>query len=58
MSAHVLLNLLNKLRKSNKKRDLLSFFCFFATSLMYTGKRKLDFMYHMTLKSLINHIFA
>ena len=35
MSAHVLLNLLNKLRKSNKKfKACLAFYRFFATSLI------------------------
>ena len=34
MSDLVLLNLLNKLRKSNKMRGLLSIYLFFATSLI------------------------
>ena len=37
MSAHVLLNLLNKLGKGDKMRGLsniLSFICFFTTSLI------------------------
>ena len=34
MSAHVLLNLLNKLRKRDKMRGLLSIYLFFATSLI------------------------
>ena len=32
MSAHVLLNLLNKLRKRDKMRGLLSFLSLFSTS--------------------------
>ena len=34
MSAHVLLNLLNELRKRDKMRGLRSIFLFFATSLI------------------------
>ena len=34
MSAHVLLNLLNELRKRDKMRGLPSIFSFFATSLI------------------------
>ena len=34
MSAHVLLNLSNKLGKSDKMRGLPSILCFFATSLI------------------------
>ena len=34
MSAHVLLNLLNKLGKSDKMRGLLSILSLFATSLI------------------------
>ena len=38
MSAHVLLNLLNKMRKSNTVQGLL-----------ITGAQMLDFFYYMTL---------
>ena len=51
MSTHVLLHLLNELRK----RDYL----FFATSLINfnnTGAQILDSIYHMTLKMLKNDI--
>ena len=34
MSAHALLNLLNKLGKNDKMRGLLSIYHFFATSLI------------------------
>ena len=34
MSAHVLLNLLSKLRKIDKMRGLSTFYFFFATSLI------------------------
>ena len=34
MSAHVLLNLLNELRKSDKMRGLSSVYYFFATSFI------------------------
>ena len=34
MSAHVLLNLLNELGKSDKMRGLLSIYLFFPTSLI------------------------
>ena len=34
MNAHVLLNLLNKFGKSDKRRGLPSFYYFFATSLI------------------------
>ena len=34
MSAHVLLNLLDELRKSDKMRGLSSIYLFFATSLI------------------------
>ena len=52
MSAHVLLNLLNELRK----RDKCAFYRFFATSIINsinhnTGARMLHSIYHMTLKS-------
>ena len=43
MSAHVLLNLLNKLRKSDKMQGFHN-----------TGAGMLDSIYHMTLKLLKN----
>ena len=61
MSAHVLLNLLNKLRKSDKMRGLPSILSLFRKELNKfnnTGARMLDSIYHMTLKLLKNHIFG
>ena len=51
MSAHVLLNLLNELRKRDKMRGLPSFYIFFAASVNsnITGARMLDSIYHVTL---------
>ena len=59
MSAHVLLNLLKELRKSDKMRDLpsiLSFFCNEFKKLNNTGAPILDSIYHMTLRLLWNLI--
>ena len=53
MSAHVLLNFLNKLGKRDKMRGLpsiLSLFCNKFNKLNNTGARMLDSIYHMTLK--------
>ena len=53
MSAHVLLNLLNKLRKRDKMRGLpsiLSLFCNKFDNFNNTGAPMLDSIYHMTLK--------
>ena len=61
MSAHVFLNLFNKLRKRDKMRGLpgiLSFFCIKFNKFNNTGARMLDSIYHMTLKSIKNHIFG
>ena len=61
MSAHVLLNLLKELVKSNKMRGLQSFLSLFHYKLIKfnnTGARMLDSIYLMTLKLLINHIFG
>ena len=51
MSAHVLLNLLNKLGKRDKMRgvpSILSFFCNEFNKFKNTGARMLDSIYHMT----------
>ena len=48
MSAHVLLNLLNKLRKS----DILSFFRNEFNKFINTGVQMLDSIYHRTLRLL------
>ena len=59
MSAHVLLNLLNELRKGDKMRGLLSILSLFRkefNKFNNTGARMLDFIYHMTLRLLLNLI--
>ena len=61
MSAHVLLNLLNELRKSDKMRGLPSILSLFRNEydkFNNTRARMLDSMYHMTLKLLKNRIFV
>ena len=53
MSAHVLLNLLNELRKRDKMRGLSSILSLFRNEFNKfnnTGARMLDSIYHMTLK--------
>ena len=53
MSAHVLLNLLNELRKRDKTRGLSSILSLFRNEFKTfnnTGARMLDSIYHMTLK--------
>ena len=60
MIAHVLLNLLNQLRKRDKMRGLSSILFLFRNEFNLfnnTGARMLDSIYHMTLKLLINRIF-
>ena len=55
MSAHALLNLLNELGKSDKMQGvpiILSLFSNELNKFNKTGARMLDFIYHMTLKSL------
>ena len=55
MSAHVLLNLLNKLVKSDKMQGLpsiLSLFCNEFNKFNNTGARMLDSIYHMILTLL------
>ena len=53
MSAHVLLNLLNKLRKRDKIQGLSSILYLFRSEFNKfnnTGARMLDSIYHVTLK--------
>ena len=53
MSAHVLLNLLNKLWKGDQTRGLSSILSLFHNEFNKfnnTGARKLDSIYHMTSK--------
>ena len=59
MSAHVLLNLLNELRKRDTMRGLQSILSFFRNKINKfdnTGERLLDSIYHMTLRLLLNLI--
>ena len=66
MSARVLLNLLNELRKRDKMRGLPSILSFFCNSfnlfndtgarILNTGARMLDSIYHMTLKLPKSHL--
>ena len=59
MSAHLLLNLLNELRKSDKMRGLLSILLLFrneSKKFNKTGAQILDLIYHMTLRLLSNFI--
>ena len=61
MSAHVLLNLFKKLRKSDKMRGLpsiLSLFCNKFNKFNNTRARLLSSIYHITLKITQNHIFG
>ena len=58
MSAHNLLNLLNKLRKNDNMRGLLNILSLFRNELNTfnnTGAQMLDFIYHMPLKLLKSH---
>ena len=55
MSAHVLLNLLNELGKSDKMRGLLSILSLFRNKLNKFNNTRaeiLDSIYHMTLRLL------
>ena len=57
MSAHVLLNLLNKLRNRDKMRGLSSILSLYRNKFdkfNNTKARMLDSIYHMTLKLLKN----
>ena len=71
ISAHVLSNLLNELRKRHKMRGLpsilslfrglssiLSLFCNEFYKFNNTGARMLNSVYHITLKLLLNRVFA
>ena len=61
MSFHVLLNLLNELRKRDKMRGLLSTLSLFRNKLNEfnnTGSRMLASIYHITLKLLKNSSLA
>ena len=61
MSAHVLLNLLNELRKSDKMQGLPSILLLFRkefNKFNNTGAQMLDSIYHMTLKLIKNRILT
>ena len=61
MSAHVLLNLLNKFGRKGKKRGLPSILPLFHNKFNKfnnTGAQMLDSIYHMILQLLKNHIFG
>ena len=60
MSAHVLLNLLNELGKSDKLRGLPSILLLFRSEFNKfnnTGARMLDYIYHMT-NNLKSHFWC
>ena len=55
MSAHVLLNLFNELRKRDKMRGVLSILSLLRNAFdtfNNTGALMLDYIYHMTLKEI------
>ena len=55
MSAHVLLNLLKELGKSDKRPGLLSILCHFRNKFNkfnHTRAQMLDSIYHITLRLL------
>ena len=57
ISSHVLLNLLNELRKKDKMRGLPSILSLFRNEFNKfnnTRSRMLDFIYHITLRMLCN----
>ena len=61
MSAHVLLNLLNELRKRDKMQvlpSILSLFNDMFNKFNNTKARMLDSIYHMTLKLVWSNIFG
>ena len=62
MSAHVLLNLLNELRKRDKMRgglpSILSLFRNELNKFNNTEARMLDSIYHMTLTLFLFHILC
>ena len=61
MSAHVLLNLLNELRKTDKMRGcsrIFSLFRYDFNTINNTGARMLDSIYHMTFKIILKSYFG
>ena len=60
MSAHVLLNLLNEVGKSDRMRGLPSILLLFRKSLIKinnAGAPMLDSIYHMTLNEIKSHFW-
>ena len=57
MSAHVLLNLLNELRKRDKMRGILSLFRNEFNKFNNTRAQMLDPIYHMTFKLTLKSRF-
>ena len=61
MSAHILLNLLNKLRKTDKMQGLQNIISFFRNEFKKfnnTQGRWLDPIYHMMFKLFCFHFFG
>ena len=61
MSAYVLLNLLNELRKKDKYEACRTFYLFFCNEFNKfnnTAVQMLDSIHHITLKLFKNHIFS
>ena len=58
MSAHVLLNLLNELRKRDKILSILFLFCKEFTKFNNTGAGMIDSIYQRILKLIKNPIFG
>ena len=61
MSVHVLLNLIEELRKRDKMLGLLSILSLFRNKFnkfSNTGAQMLESIYHMILKLIKNHIFG
>ena len=57
-SAHVVLNLLNELRKRDKMLTFYGFFCNKFNKFNITRPQMLDAIYHMTIELLENPIFG
>ena len=57
MSTHVLLNLLNELRKRDRMQGLPSILSLFRNEFnKFNNTGMLDSFYHMTLKLLLNRV--
>ena len=60
MSAHILLNSLNKMRKRDKMPACRAFYFFYNEFNKFnnTGAGMLDSIYHMTFKSILKSYFG